>query len=212
MGGSKFAEGGRHRMDSVLYLQLAQSKLSKVSVMINKLLCSVIKGGDEYGKLLQEDKTTDLLPGEEVHMSSNRVYARSMLTNVVYLTIFFVFTFPIAIVCAIFSSTLAGAFILVFWVPAILISLVQCLAEATQTKVTVTNKRIIKAIGLGRVVSIWYEHVKRFDKVSFPDGTGVLFYTLHKSAFGKDLHITYKIENIMEVNDVFTIANSGGQV
>ena len=85
---------------------------------------------------------------------------------------------------------------------------VAIVSEATQKKVTLTTKRIIKEIGPGRVVSVWYEHVERFDKVSFPDGTGTLYYTLKRTAFGKELRIRYKLENIKEINDAFSLVNS----
>lgn len=120
---------------------------------------------------------------------------------------YLIFTFPFAIVIAIISKILAFFFILFFWLPIFIIYLASAVSEITQKKVTFTNKRIIKEIGLGRSVSIWYEHVQRFDKVSFPDGTGILYYTLSKKAFGRDLQIKYKVENIKEVNDAFSLVN-----
>lgn len=68
-------------MDVVLYLEVVQAKLGPVSAKINKLLSKIVKAGaGESSLLLQEDTTTNLLPGEEVQISSNRIYTRSILT------------------------------------------------------------------------------------------------------------------------------------
>ena len=100
--------------------------------------------------------------------------------------------------------------LVLFTFPVLLLLIAGIIAEMTQKNVTLTNMRIIKEIGLGRNVSIWYKHVHRFDKVSFPDNTGILFYTLPRTAFGKELLVCYRLENINEVDDAFTFAENGG--
>lgn len=67
-------------MDLVLYLELVQAKCAPVSAKLNKLCSKIIKPDTtESSRLLQEDTTTNLLPGEEVQISSNRIYTRSIL-------------------------------------------------------------------------------------------------------------------------------------
>lgn len=125
-----------------------------------------------------------------------------------YLFSYLIFTFPLGFVIALINGILAFIFLALFWFPVFIAFLISIVSEYLQKKVTFTNKRIIKEIGLGRSISIWYEHALRFDKVSFPDGTGVLYYTLQKSAFGRQLQIRYKVENIKEVNDAFSLVNA----
>ena len=126
--------------------------------------------------------------------------------------VFACFFMPIGIVFGVISGVLASIFFVVTYVPAFLIFLFTVIAEVTQKKITITNKRILKQTGPGRFISIWFKHVRRFDKVAFPDGTGILYYTVPKTIFGKQITNRYKIENITHVNEAFSIVTQDNTV
>jgi len=133
----------------------------------------------------------------------------SSFSDVVLLLIFLL---PIGIAFLFISNVLTWIYVIVIWCPVVIYWLISVLAEFTQQKVVFTNKRIIKDIGFGRTVSIWFEHVIRFDKVHFPDESGILFYTLNKTAFGKEYQVRYKLENISSVNEVYDLVTDGYSV
>ena len=65
--------------DAAVYLEYGFSKLAPLNIQVNKMLSSFVKAGNEGSRLLVEDKTANLLPDEQVLMSSQRVWRRSVL-------------------------------------------------------------------------------------------------------------------------------------
>ena len=114
--------------------------------------------------------------------------------------------------CGLLSGVVASIVVVIVYFPSLVILVVGIIAEITQKKIVFTNKRILKQINSKKTVSIWYNHVERFDKVSFPDGTGILYYTVHKKVFGKDMKVVYKIVNITNVNEAYSIVTEDNTV